>query len=320
MGRKKSKHTILVADKVYIKKSGRSDAWHKVATIKKDEPIAKIEPKIGKFPTEVFGQVYCDGSGEARKKIHAQYCPFLDSECKKPRKSEPHIKVGTCSVGYKGSFTDKYIPVIICPHRLDTPEVFQTIQEQFFSDWKNTAYAKEVGMGVGGSVDFVAYQTTKEKITDFVCIEFQAGGTTGTPWQAVQELKQYGHYKQDSYDYGINWANEFVKTMMQQVYKKGKLATFWKKSIIFVVQDIAIDYIRGACDTSGLKEYNKESYIHFCTFSMKWEKDRWMLIFKEKISSDIDGINKILSGAHQDEYFSVEDFISNIESKLLRDK
>jgi len=31
--------------------------------------------------------------------------------------------------------------------------------------------------------------------------------------------------------------------MMQQAYKKGKIIDHWKRKIIFVVQDIAIDYL-----------------------------------------------------------------------------
>ena len=85
-----------------------------------------MEPKIGKFPIEVFGRVYTDVSDEAIKERKKQYCPYLGRECTKPRKSEPHIKVGICSVGYKGSFTDSYRPVIICPFRFLEDIVFKS--------------------------------------------------------------------------------------------------------------------------------------------------------------------------------------------------
>lgn len=58
-------------------------------------------------------------SSEAKKERNEQYCPYLGRECSKPGKSEPHIKVGICSIGYKGSFTDSSRPVIICPFRSD---------------------------------------------------------------------------------------------------------------------------------------------------------------------------------------------------------
>ncbi len=279
----------------------------------------RTEPPIGKFPTEVFGQVYSNISEDGHKTIENQHCPYICTECKKPRKSEPTIKVGVCSLGYKGGFINKHIPVIVCPHRLSTSEVFHTLNKEFFLNWKNVNYTKEVGMGVGGNVDFVAYEKNGIKITDFSCIEFQAAGTTGTPWPAIQDLKIHKKYRKKSYNYGINWANEFVKTMMQQVYKKGKIATLWKKNIIFIVQDVAIDYIRSSCDSSGLRDYDPNSYIHFCTFSMHWENNCWKLIFKEKISSDIQGINKILSGAHEDDYISIDAFIDNINKKSAKD-
>ena len=50
-----------------------------------------MEPKIGKFPIEVFGRVYTDVSDEAIKERKQQYCPYLGRECTKPRKSE-HIE------------------------------------------------------------------------------------------------------------------------------------------------------------------------------------------------------------------------------------
>jgi hypothetical protein len=75
-------------------------------------------PRIGKFPTEVFGHPYMSRTEETLNAIDKQYCHY---ECNKPRKSESHIKIGTCSVGYKGSFQANYSPVIICPHRLIEP-------------------------------------------------------------------------------------------------------------------------------------------------------------------------------------------------------
>lgn len=277
------------------------------------------KPVIKKYPTEIFGHPFCVHTAKAQKALKDQYCPFLNDECKKPRKSQPSIKVGTCSVGYKG-FSDEYIPVIICPHRFNTPVIFKAIQQQYLNDWDNIEWVTEVSIGVGGSVDWVAIYKDKltGKIKDFLCVEFQAAGTTGTPWNAILEFKKKRKFSKDRYPYGINWANEFVKTMMQQVFKKGKIIEFWKHKIIFVFQDVGMQYIKGATDASGLREANLTDPIHFCTFGLEWKNDKWDFNFFERLSTDLDGINKILGGALSEEYPSVDKFIENIERKLLK--
>ncbi|MBI5970918.1 MAG: hypothetical protein HY884_07160 [Deltaproteobacteria bacterium] len=206
------------------------------------------KPIILEYPTEIFGHPFCDHSDGAKKALKDQYCPFLDDECKKPRKSEPEIKVGVCSVGYKGGFSRSFLPVIICPHRFNAPNIFRTIQKEYLSEWENIEWITEVSMGVGGSVDYVAINRDRRtsKIKDFLCVEFQAAGTTGTPWDAVLEFKKDRKFSSESYPYGINWANEFVKTMMRQVFKKGKIIEYWKHKIIFIIQDVGMNYIKSA--------------------------------------------------------------------------
>lgn len=274
------------------------------------------EPILKKYPTEIFCHPFTDTSKEAKSALNQQYCSFLEGTCTKPRKSEPHIKIGTCSLGYKGSFTDEFLPVIICPHRFRENVVFETIRKKYLSHWKNIEWVSEVTMGVGGSVDYVAFTRNPQgEIEDFLCVEFQAGGTTGSPWQAVLDFKKHGKFLKDSYPYGINWANEFMKTMMQQVYKKGKIADFWKQKIIFVVQDVAINYLKHVVDTRDLRDVDYTDPVQFCTFRMKWQDTEWKLEFHEIVSTDLNGINRILGGADTEFYPSIGDFKKSILRK-----
>ena len=87
--------------------------------------------KLGQYPIEIFGHLYDDKSKTAVNDRNLQFCPFLQRECAKPRKSEPHIKVGICTVGYKSSFMDRLEPIIICPHRFLEKVVFQSIRDRF---------------------------------------------------------------------------------------------------------------------------------------------------------------------------------------------
>jgi hypothetical protein len=280
------------------------------------------EPSIRKFPTEIFGFSYTEHGDDARQALEAQSCPFLSDICKKPRKSEPQIKVGVCSTGYQGRFLDRFHPVIICPHRfLQDGAVFATIERLYILNGNRTVqWVSEVSIGTAGSVDYVAVKldVVGTAVEDFLCVEFQAAGTTGTPWPAVLDFKENRSFSRNSYDYGINWANEFVKTMMQQVYKKGRVIQSWNRKIIFVVQDVAIEYLHSAVDTSGLRDANDNDPIHFVTFGMEWQGGTgWKLVHNGSYSTDLAGVNRILGGAMVEDFPTEETFKSNVYSKLI---
>lgn len=282
------------------------------------------EPTLKKYPAEIFGYPYSVINKEVNKIRAEQHCPFLDDECKKPRKSEPHIKVGICSVGYKGNHSDKHIPVIICPHRFELSVVKKTIKDNYFPDANEDDILWMPEVHVTQTVGFFDYvaalvDRTSEpaKIIDFVCVELQAAGTTGTPWDAFQEHKKNGKFSKDTYDFGINWANEFAKTMMQQAYKKGLIVSQWKKKLVFVIQDIGLRYLEQNYDVSGLHAANETDYIDFCTLEMVWNdnKNAWELKFVRRVSTNEDGVRKMLGGVSEEDYPTVEQFSKRISEK-----
>jgi len=279
------------------------------------------EPLIEKFPTEVFGCPYAGQNKELQSCLKRQYCKFINGTCNKPRKSKSDIKVGICSVGYKPDFMNKFTPVIICPQRFKEEIVFKTIKKKYLPKWKNIEWIPEVSLGKSGKVDYVAIKKNRKgEIIDFLCVEIQASGTTGSPFDAVKDLKKTKKYTKQSYGYGINWANEFSKTMMQQAYKKGNIIYNWKRKIVFVIQDIAIDYLKNATDTKRLFSRKPKLPIDFCTFSLKWNKNKsqWSLKFSKIYSTDIKGINSMLSGTEKSTYPTEDQFISNIIRRQKR--
>ena len=270
---------------------------------------------IKNTPVEIFGH-YTEAplSQSTKRAFTAYHCPFLDSRCKKFRKSTPEIKIGTCTLGYQSR------PVIICPHRFDSPEVFDAIIRRFIIRRRkgSVKWVKEVALGKSGSVDYVAAVCVDGEMQDFLCVEFQAAGTTGTPWQAVEEYKMSGSFTQDSYHYGINWANQYLKTMMQQVLKKGKVVSQWNRKIIFVLQDVGMDYI---LRSGGGIECQNDSYpVQFFPFKMVLDNShaKWNLRPTGKIySATLAGVERILSGS--EDVLSVEKFIENIHKKGAKD-
>lgn len=277
---------------------------------------------ICKRPTELFGydcDEYLDDNA-FKLAIKQQYCKYLKNTCVKPRKSEPSVKVGICSIGATLG-TKEIRPVIICPQRFKEDTVFEAVRQKYLSDWENVKWIPEVNIGVGGSIDYVAVEIDKKgDVKDFLCVELQAAGTTGSPYPAVKEIKTNGCFKAESYNYGINWANEFSKTMMQQAYKKGKILDSWHRKIVFVVQDLAIEYLQSATDCSLLTKSNKDLPVDFCTFKLIWNDNKsWKLAFNKIFSTSIDGINLMLGGASVNEYLTEEEFIANIIKKGIAD-
>lgn len=276
--------------------------------------------KIGKYPIEVF---CCDFENRNETTLLAfkqQYCRYIKGTCVKPRKSEPHIKVGICSLGSTVNKCKTIYPVIICPQRFKEESMFETIRQKYLSHWQNVKWIQEVNIGVGGNVDYVAVEVDDfDIVKDFLCVEIQAAGTTGTPYPYVRELLENGHYSGKTYTYGINWANEFAKTMMQQAYKKGKIVEFWKRKIVFVVQNLAMEYIQATSDCSKLEEYNPNYPVDFCSFNLCWHGLDWGLEFDNIKSTTIDGVNRIIGGAKVNEYPTEEEFIRNIIKKGLAD-
>ncbi|MDD7319010.1 MAG: NotI family restriction endonuclease [Prevotella sp.] len=278
--------------------------------------------KIGKHPIEVFCYDFENKTGSCHLAIKQQYCKYIKCTCVKPRKSEPHIKVGICSLGATVNKSKKIHPVIICPQRFKEDSMFETIREKYLSNWKNVKWIQEVNIGVGGNVDYVAVEVDEyDRVKDFLCVEIQAAGTTGTPYPWVKELIELGHYTDSTKpSYGINWANEFAKTMMQQAYKKGKIVESWHRKIVFVVQDLALDYLKATSDCSKLKSYKPNYPVDFCTFNLAWKDGKeWTLVYKQIYSTTIDGINRIIGGANVNEYPTMEEFIGNIIKKGISD-
>ncbi len=277
-------------------------------------------PDVTNKPTEIFGHSYVKimDDKQLRDSLVSQYCPFIQATCKKPRKSSPEVKIGSCSVGFKG-FLASAEPVIICPYRLKTESVFKHILQEFApASWtgRQVDWVEEVGIGPGGSVDWVAFVNSDagEEIEDFLCVEFQTAGTTGTPWEAIVELRTHGRLPAENPNYGINWANEFTKTMLQQVIKKGKIHQHWNREIVFVVQDVAMKYFEKNNDMRDMVSGKAGGLIKFCTFSMSWNEasKQWELVPSGIWSTTIEGAERMIGGGLTEDYPSEVTFRESV--------
>lgn len=83
-------------------------------------------------------------------------------------------------------------------------------------------------------------------------------------------------------------------------------------------QDVGLHYLEKYCDTSGLREAINTDPIHFYTFKMKWDDNTnyWSLKLHKKLSTNTEGIRKLLAGTPVEQFPTVEEFIENIKRKL----
>lgn len=253
-----------------------------------------MQPDIEKHPVEFYGEFYTnrDAAEEGRKEDH---CPFLGSTCKKRRKSEGE-SIGTCSVGYRGRGQAEYKPHCICPHRFETDEILGDVEE-LLTDAGEYFTTPEVPL-LGTSIDYVAgKRDSSGKVIDFAGVEIQALDTTGSVWP-YREAYYDDSESMDDTDgtFGINWAMSLTKTMMQQAFKKGKVFRDWDENLIFLVQDVSIDYIRDNYDDSGLRSARSDDPVHFYSYSLDYdyEKERYCWEPDEKLSADIEGVTNMM--------------------------
>ena len=279
--------------------------------------------ELKKTPVEVFGLDVESAKEELQMTIRQQYCRFIPGTCNKPRKSRPLEKVGICSVASTVAGGRELEPVIICPKRFNVASMFEAIRHRYLSHWSNIHWIPEVNIGVGGSIDYVAVELGKNnEIRNFQCVELQAAGTTGTPYPAVEDLREYGAFQRTKYKYSINWANEFLKTMMQQAYKKGRIVGSWNRKIIFVIQDVGMRYIQKYTDCSLLTPSDASCPVDFCTFKMQWGRSNkeWNLVFDNIYSTTVEGVNRMIGGAGETQFLTEDEFKEKILKKGLQDK
>lgn len=275
-----------------------------------------MQPEIGKFPVEFYGQFYKDRKA-ATEGMEADYCPFLDSTCKKRRKSQGE-SIGTCSVGYRGRGQTEYRPHCICPHRFETAGVLDEI-EPLFTEKGEYFTTPEVPL-LGTSIDYVAGKRADDgTVLDFAGVEIQALDTTGSVWD-YREAYFDDEEQMESVNgtYGINWAMSLVKTMMQQAFKKGQVFRDWGENLIFLVQDVSIDYIRDNYDATGLRSAHESDPVHFYSYLLLYndETEQYEWELDEKLSADIESVTNMMVAPEDDEVPTKSEFCETIQTRF----
>lgn len=278
--------------------------------------MGPMQPEIGKFPVEFYGHVYSNRR-DAVRGMEDDYCPFLGSTCKKRRKSRGE-SIGTCTVGFRGRGQAEYRPHCICPHRFETDRVLSHIEHLLVDEGEYFA-TPEVPL-LGASIDYiVGKQSPDGAVLDFAGVEIQALDTTGSVWDYRESYFDDVQRMADvDQTYGINWAMSLTKTMMQQAYKKGRVFRDWGEKLVFLLQDVSIEYLRDNYDASGLRRARSEDPVHFLTYSLDYDSDieNYQWEFEDHLSADIEGVTGMMVAPDDQQPPSRGEFVGMIAGRL----
>ena len=188
--------------------------------------------------SEFFGLSCANRTLDFLSATKSQMCPYTNKICTKMRKSNPNIKIGTCTVKYQGN------DVIICPFRL-------LEYNQIFIDCLHLLTMHEPGNELylipeiqipGGNVDYFLVSAKDKKVKDFIGIELQTMDTTGTVWPERQRfLHSFGvEVEQSDIDnkkpFGMNWKMT-LKTILIQMHHKSETFENLNKHLVLIIQN-----------------------------------------------------------------------------------
>lgn len=267
--------------------------------------------------SEFFGLCCYNNEINVQQVLCDQICPYTNKVCTKMRKSEPDIKIGTCTVQYQ----DK--DVIICPNRL-------LEHNQIFIDCLHLLTMHEPGNELflipevqipGGHVDYFIVSAKDKKVKDFIGIELQTMDTTGTVWPERQRfLKEHNVVvRQEDIDsrkpYGMNWKMT-LKTILVQMHHKSQTFEHLNKHLVLVIQSPLYDHMLSDFDFSEITGVRLGDPVHIHSYGLSLIENRLKLALENRVSTDSAGIAKSL-GLNAESRIELDDIVRILEPKLI---
>lgn len=269
--------------------------------------------------SELFG-LYCQNTDlDFKSALENQGCPFTGKICTKMRKSNPDIKIGTCSVKYQNQ------DVIICPFRL-------LEHNQIFIDCLHLLTMHEPGNELylvpevqipGGHVDYFLVSAKNKKVKDFIGIELQTMDTTGTVWPERQKFLDEKGIEVDSSDlenkktFGMNWKMT-LKTILIQMHHKSETFEHLNKHLILIIQEPLFEHMKSDFNFSKIEGVRLGDPIHIHSYSFSEQENKLQLSLSNRVSTDSEGIANCL-GLNAESKVELQDIIMLLESKISTD-
>lgn len=267
--------------------------------------------------SEFFG-LYCKNpSLDFRQAMTTQICPYTQRICTKMRKSNPEIKIGTCSVKYQNQ------DVIICPFRL-------LEHNQIFIDCLHLLTMHEPGNELylvpevqipGGHVDYFLVSAKDKKVKDFIGIELQTMDTTGTVWPERQRFLNERGIETNTNDlnnkkpFGMNWKMT-LKTILVQMHHKSETFEHLNKHLVLIIQRPLFEHMKSDFNFSGIEGVRLGDPVHIHSYNFEEKENGLSLSLHARVSTDSAGIARCL-GLNAESKVELQDLIQILESKLI---
>lgn len=267
--------------------------------------------------SEFFGLNCENKSLDFRSAMDSQLCPYTQRICTKMRKSNPDIKIGTCSVRYQDQ------DVIICPFRL-------LEHNQIFIDCLHLLTMHEPGNELylvpevqipGGHVDYFLVSAKDRKVKDFIGIELQTMDTTGTVWPERQKFLCEQGIEVDVEDvnsrksFGMNWKMT-LKTILIQMHHKSETFEHLNKHLVLIIQKPLYEHMRTNFNFDGIDGVRLGDPVHIHSYDFGQENNVLHLSLHTRVSTDSAGIANCL-GLNAERKVELEDLICILEPKLI---
>lgn len=267
--------------------------------------------------SEFFGLNCSDGSLDFKNAMGSQLCPYTKRICTKMRKSNPDVKIGTCSVRYQEQ------DIIICPFRL-------LEHNQIFIDCLHLLTMHEPGNELylipevqipGGQVDYFLVSAKDKKVKDFIGIELQTMDTTGTVWPERQKFLNEQGIAVDPADlesrksFGMNWKMT-LKTILIQMHHKSEMFERLHKHLVLIIQKPLYEHMKKDFDFDGIDGVRLGDPVHIHSYNFEQEDRTLHLSLHTRVSTDSAGVARCL-GLNAERKVEIEDLIRALEPKLV---
>lgn len=267
--------------------------------------------------SEFFGLNCKDDSLDFEAAMSAQTCPYTQRICTKMRKSDPNVKIGTCSVKYQNQ------DVIICPFRL-------LEHNQIFIDCLHLLTMHEPGNELylvpevqipGGHVDYFLVSAKDKKVKDFIGIELQTMDTTGTVWPERQRFLNETGIAVDPVDlnnkkpFGMNWKMT-LKNILIQMHHKSETFEHLNKHLVLIIQKPLYEHMKSDFNFDGIKGVRLGDPVHIHSYKFEEKEQRLTLSLHTRVSTDSEGIANCL-GLNAESKVELQDLIRILEPKLI---
>ena len=267
--------------------------------------------------SEFFGLNCLDTSQNFEQAMINQNCPYTGNVCTKMRKSDPDVKIGTCSVKYQNN------DVIICPFRL-------LEHNQIFIDCLHLLTMHEPGNELylipevqipGGHVDYFLVSAKNKHVKDFIGIELQTMDTTGTVWPDRQKFLNEQNITVDKADlenkksFGMNWKMT-LKTILVQMHHKSETFEYLNKHLVLIIQKPLYERMYSDFNFNDISGVRIGDPVHIHSYDFIRENNKLNLSLDTRVSTDSAGIANCL-GLKAESKMELQDIINILEPKLI---